>query len=341
MRHISPKVYVGIVTYNSASFIHKCIHAVLRQSHKNITVIILDNNSVDDIDQIIKRYDSKIIFIKNAHNIGFGGGHNKIIRSVKLQRDEYYLALNPDAILDPDCIKKLVEGARRHNADWATGKLYKDIGTHTLYSVGHAMNRDGYAFNIGYGNRDSGKYNIAREVFGAAGAAALYKGSMVQAVSVSGNFFDPALFMYYEDVDVDWRATLLGLHCWYVPNATVYHPGGTFPAHLEADVLANRFLSIIKNAFWKDLVFYNFPVICVHVIARLIFSPKVGIRIVMRLLKDTSGALRRRTKAVIARQIVQWLFTNASQEISNSPTTLAQRMRAFVGRIFQTPKSYV
>jgi len=310
----------------------KCIDAVLRQSYKTVTVIILDNNSVDDIDQIIKHYDKKIVFIKSRLNYGFGGGHNRIIQSVQLQKQDYYLALNPDATLDSNCVKALVEGARKHRADWATGKLYKDFHTNTLYSVGHAILRDGYAFNIGHECKDEGQYSDVREVFGAAGAAALYKGSMIQAVSVSGNFFDPALFMYYEDVDVDWRARLLGLHCWFIPNAIVHHRGGLFPSHLEAGVLVNRFVSVVKNAYWIDLVVYNAPIILLHTIIRLIITPKVGVQIILQLFRSAQYALFHRTQSKISRSDLLAWFARSVQEDSGVPITHRQRMFAFSRR---------
>ncbi|MBP9814106.1 glycosyltransferase family 2 protein [Candidatus Woesebacteria bacterium] len=333
-RVAAARVYIGIVTYNSAELISICIDAIFRQSYEPITVVIMDNDSTDNIERIVKRYGKKVTFIRSAQNLGFGGGHNKIIRSMRLRGDDYYLALNPDAILDPDSIKKLVYGARKHNADWATGKLYKDSRTHTLYSVGHALRRDGYAFNIGHDVRDNGQYNKSREVFGAAGAAALYKGSMVQSVSNSGNFFDPSIFMYYEDVDVDWRARLLGLRCWFIAGAVVYHRGGSFPAHLEAGVLVNRFLSVIKNAFWMDLVFYNGPSIFIHIITRFILTPKVGMQIVSQFYRKAWDGLFHRSKSRASRRDLLVWFARASQEGSGMPMTIVQRASAFFHRNF-------
>lgn len=325
-------VYIGIVTYNSALLMRKCIDAALKQRYAPITIVVLDNNSHDKIDRVLARYGDKTRFIKSTKNLGFGGGHNKIIQSVHVGKSDYYMALNPDAILDRDCVSKLIEGARRNNADWATGKLYQDYNTRVLYSVGHAIHRDGYAFNIGYGHQDTGQYSDEREVFGAAGAAALYKGSMVQAVSVDGKFFDPALFMYYEDVDVDWRARLLGLHCWYIPNAIVHHRGGLFPSHLEAGVLVNRFVSVVKNAYWIDLVVYNAPIILLHSIIRLIITPKVGVQIILQLFRSAQYALFHRTQSKISRSDLLAWFARSVQEDSGVPITHRQRMFAFIRR---------
>lgn len=325
-------VYIGIVTYNSALLMRKCIDAALKQRYAPITIVVLDNNSHDKIDRVLARYGDKIRFIKSTKNLGFGGGHNKIIQSVHIGKRDYYMALNPDAILDLDCISKLVEGAGRHNADWATGKLYRDYNIRVLYSVGHAIHRDGYAFNIGYGHQDTGQYSDEREVFGAAGAAALYKGSMIQAVSVSGNFFDPALFMYYEDVDVDWRARLLGLHCWFMPEARIYHKGGVFPEHLEGEVLVNRFLSIIKNAFFLDLFTYNLPVMTIHVAVRLVVTPFIGAQIVLGVLRGLPQVLLYRSHSRATRsEMLRW-FMSAKREISYVPLSVWQRVCSFVNR---------
>lgn len=330
----SPKVYVGIVTYNSAALMRACIDAVMRQTYAPITVVVLDNNSKDLVEKVIKQYNKKVIFIQSTRNLGFGGGHNKIISSIPLRASDYYLALNPDALLDSHCVKILVGEATKRGADWATGKLYRDMGSLVLYSVGHAMCRDGYTFNIGYGHKDKGQYDQTREVFGAPGAAALYKGSMVRAISESGCFFDPSLFMYHEDVDVDWRARLKGLRCWFIPGAKVLHNGGSFPSYLEAEVLVNRFVSIIKNAFLIDLVFYNIPNILIHIMFRLIVTPKIGVQIIVQLSRKLWPALLHRTRPVVTRdEIFDW-FAHTPNEQAGVPITITQRLSMFVRRGF-------
>lgn len=329
MRKHKPVVYVGVVTYNSAKYILACIDALARQTYTNVRIIVFDNHSVDAIESLVKRYPS-VRFIRSSINLGFGGGHNAIIRETKPGANDYYVALNPDAQLQSTYIANLVKSAQAHKAGWITGKLRKSATV--LYSAGHAMLRDGYAYNIGFGCIDHGQYDTAREVFGAPGAAAMYRGLLIRALSRKGAFFDPLLFMYYEDVDIDWRAQLAGFHCWYEPTAIAEHPGGVFPRYLEAEVLSNRFISIIKNASLIDLLFYNGPLIFIHIVGRICMSPGVGMRLVTKLCILTPVALSRRSTTSKFRGRMYFWFVSGKQEISSQPISFPQRLRAFLRR---------
>ena len=66
---------------------------------------------------------------------------------------------------------------------------------------------------------DVGQYERIEEVFGASGAAALYRRAMLEDVRVLGEYFDEDFFAYREDADLAWRARLLGWSCLYVPTA--------------------------------------------------------------------------------------------------------------------------
>src|SRR5450756_1279264 len=102
-----------------------------------------------------------------------------------------------------------------------------------------------------------------RYVFGACAAAALYRRTMIDDVSIDGEFFDPDFFVYREDADVAWRAQLLGWRCIYTPHARGYHvrnvlPGNrrALPAVINMHSVKNRFLMRIKNMsadlYWRN-----------------------------------------------------------------------------------------
>jgi len=60
---------------------------------------------------------------------------------------------------------------------------------------------------------------VSYEVFGPSACAALYRRAMLDAIGL----FDETYFMYYEDVDLAWRAQQAGWRCLYVPKARVVH----------------------------------------------------------------------------------------------------------------------
>jgi len=128
-------------------------------------------------------------------------------------------------------------------------------------------------FDRGSRQPDRGQYERAEYVFGATGAACLYRRAMIEDISIDGEFFDPDFFAYREDADVAWRAQLLGWKCLYTPLARAYHVRSVLPVNrrsvsplVNMHSVKNRWLLRIKNMTgplyrrywlaitWRDLV---------------------------------------------------------------------------------------
>jgi GT2 family glycosyltransferase len=312
-------IYVGIVTYNSAADLPDCLDALHAQTYPDVAIVAYDNASRDDSAGWLRTHAPMVRLIEGGENLGYGRAHNYLIRSAGLKPGDAYLALNPDAILEPDYLQRLWDALTGDaGAGWATGKLLmKDrdgVPNGLVYSAGHGLLRSGFAFNIGYGLPDGDAYAHSREVFGAPGAAALYRAEMIAALAPTGDFFDPAMFMYAEDTDVDWRARRQGWRCRYTAEATAYHRGSSPGGRLKMEAIANRYLSVLKNAYWFDLVIFNVPYMAAHCLARLVVTPRLGMMLIRRLVTRAPDFLRRRVPSKITRSaMAAWFRWSAAQ----------------------------
>lgn len=326
-------VHIGIVTYNSMADLPSCINSIQAQTYPHITLMIVDNASTDGSWEWIQQ---NVSFAKqrcNIHNVGFGRAHNQIIHAIDFAPQDVYLVLNPDVVLASDYIEKLLAGMQLHQADWATGKLLLP-NSQSIYSVGHALLRGGYAFNIGYGMPDDERFSVSREVFGAPATALMMSIDLLQAIRCAGAVYDEAMFLYAEDVDVDWRARRLGKRCWYIADAVATHRGGQPTPHLYDVALVNRFLMVIKNAQLSDLVGYNLPLMGLHYAFRQMTTPKRGMFILKKLLRHARGAWGLREKTKTAQQMMYW-FHWSQQQPTQTPRSYRQRLLSFLLR----PKS--
>ena len=97
---------------------------------------------------------------------------------------------------------------------------------------------------------DDGAFAVAAEVFHFNGAACLLRRDMLATVGL----FDERFFMYYEDMDLAWRARAQGWKIRYVPQAVVRHvhsgSAGEWSPLFTYNVDLNRLLMLIKNAPW-------------------------------------------------------------------------------------------
>lgn len=246
-----PTVSVHIVTYNSAQYIRRCLESVFQQTHPISQVIVIDNASTDSTFEIVKTTGNNIRLVRNEANTGFAPAHNQ---AMALSDSDYYLVLNPDVVLHQDYVASIIKQMERDDKiGSATGKLLLQSDPTKVDSTGIVMNKARRAFDRGAGE-DAERWNDSGEVFGVSGAAALYAKRMVDDIRVQGEFFDEDFFAYKEDVDVAWRARLLGWKAYYVADATAYHvrgwkqgARGKQPLFVRRHSYINRYKMMYKN----------------------------------------------------------------------------------------------
>jgi GT2 family glycosyltransferase len=253
-----PKVCVAIVTYNSQRYIRRCLEAVLSQEGTHLDVVVVDNASTDGSREALAEFRGRIRVIRNSRNEGFAAGQNRAIRSSPAP---WVLALNPDALLTPGFLARLIEAAELDpRAGAICGKLlsigagFAPLAEPLIDSTGIYVTPAMRHFDRGWHERDEGRYEQPEYVFGASGAAALYRREMIEDISIDGEFFDSGFFSYREDADVAWRAQLLGWRCIYTPAAVAYHVRTVSPQNrrqipraINMHSVKNRFLLRIKN----------------------------------------------------------------------------------------------
>lgn len=107
MQTKNPKVSICIPNYNYDCFIADAIQSTLDQTYKNFELIIVDNCSTDDSEEVIKSFsDPRIKFYKNDRTIHGIRNFNKCL---SLAHGEYIVLLHADDKLTPNSIEKRVE----------------------------------------------------------------------------------------------------------------------------------------------------------------------------------------------------------------------------------------
>jgi GT2 family glycosyltransferase len=251
-------IAIAIVTYNSAAFIRRCLEYVFEQDYAPYEVIVIDNASEDGTPAILRQLEQRVRVIYNRDNMGFAAGQNQ---AIALTQASWILTLNPDTRLTRDFLRKLVEAGESDPAAGSVcGKLlamspdFEPLAEPVFDSTGIYFTPNQRHFDRGSREPDRGQYERSEYVFGATGAACLYRRAMIDDISIDGEFFDPDFFAYREDADVAWRAQLLGWKCRYTPLARAYHVRSVLPANRRALPAAvnmhsvkNRWLLRIKN----------------------------------------------------------------------------------------------
>jgi GT2 family glycosyltransferase len=232
---------------------------VLLQEGVQVEVIVVDNASEDNTREVLRDFRGRIRVIRNRQNCGFAEGQNQAIRA---SSTPWVLTLNPDVLMPPDFIRNLRDaGEADPQAGTVCGKLlsigpgFEPFPEPRIDSTGIFFTPAMRHFDRGWRQPDTRYFECKEYVFGATAAAALFRRTMIDHVSIDGCFFDPDFFVYREDADVAWRAQLLGWRCLYTPVAVAHHVRTvtslnrrSVPALVNMHSVKNRFLMRIKNA---------------------------------------------------------------------------------------------
>lgn len=286
-------VAVVVVAYNSGPALRGCVEAALAE--RPAELVVVDNASTDGCTDFLAelgdRHDGTAIVCRRLlHNEGFAQGCNL---GASHSAAPNLLWLNDDAMLRPGYLRTLCAALeRRPDAASAIGKVvYLEGGQQRIDSAGiilvrHALRPQ----DRGQDELDVGQYDVAEDIFGPTGAAALYRR---RAFAEAGGF-DASLFAYYEDVDLAWRLGARGYTHLYVPNAVVQHrrrgPWGR-PPELAARAFVNRYRVWARNEPALRFARYA-PVALAWEAARL---ARMGLRqpaLMPRIARDLAAWLR-------------------------------------------------
>lgn len=250
---MSDAVSVSIVTWNHAACVERCLASLFRQTHAPVEIVVADNGSTDGTLAILDKYADRLTIRRNGANLGFCGGHNPTLRAFK---GDYVLLANPDAEFEPDY---LAEALKAFAKDPATGTvcgvLHRERGV--VDGAGLRLGRNRQFSLVGNGKPDAALPAGDFEVFGADGAAPLYRRALVEGLSIDGQFFDERFFAHKEDHDVSWRARIAGWKTVCARRAVALHPRQFRPNDLRRrremhpltrrNAVKNFFLVLMKN----------------------------------------------------------------------------------------------
>jgi len=226
--------------------------------------------------------------IENNKNLGFAKANNQGIR---LFKSPYLVLCNPDIVLEPDWLEKIMtvaESEAGQSYQVFGGKLLKlnwlniEVGemekTNLIDSCGFKVLKNHRVVEL-FAGEESQRAIDQQEVFGHSGALVVFRREALEQVALTdkyhsqGDYFDGTFFFYKEDVDLAWRLRLLGLRSLLLPRAIAYHLR-TFPGSDRQNIpqlmnnrrrqsriakyysYRNHLLMLLENEFLSNLLIF-------------------------------------------------------------------------------------
>ncbi len=305
-------VSVVVVTCGKNDYYRSCLQALARQTHALLDIILVDNSFNPAVARQALAVCPALRMFVSIDNLYYCGSMNK---GIELSRGEFVLCLNDDVELDEHFIEEALRGFKVHpSVGMVSGKILR-LDRQTLDSTGLFLSVWRTARERGYSQPDRGQFETAEFVFGVSGAAAFYRRTMLDHLREKGGWFDPDFRIFYEDLDLSWRANRKGWRGYYVPAARAYHArGGSVRSvkeqqpfarqyltdDLHADLIKNRYLTMIKNESPGGFLRHFFPMVIHDLCAWgyvVFFRPGVFRLLLSRRQCFLSAWNRRRAKA--------------------------------------------
>jgi len=222
---------VVIVSWNTKDLLRGCLTSLYdSEGDFSFETVVVDNCSSDGSADMVREEFPQAHLIESEINGGYAYANNQGLGCFQAR---YYLLLNPDTVLPPDAIQRMLEFLDSHpevgiagpKLVMADGELdmacrrsfptpensfYKLFGLSRLFPDSERFGR----YNLTYLDPDQ-----VAEVDSVVGAFMMVRREVVEEVGC----LDEQYFMYAEDLDWAFRAKRAGWKVYYYPEVTVLH----------------------------------------------------------------------------------------------------------------------
>lgn len=243
-------ISIVIPNWNGLEHLPVCLAALQAQTHPDFEVIVADNASEDGSGEYIRAHFPDVHIVALDHNSGFTGACNAGMRA---SRGEIVVLLNNDTEVAPNWLAEIQAAFERHpEAGAVASRMLLFERRDTFHTAGDYFCYAGRPGNRGVWQQDTGQY-AEGYVFSACGGSSAYRRTMLDEVGL----LDEDFFFSCEDVDLGWRAQLVGWKTVYAPRAVVYHKlsasgGGVTASFYDGRNTIYLLVKDVPGAIWRQ-----------------------------------------------------------------------------------------
>jgi GT2 family glycosyltransferase len=276
-------VSVIIVNYNTTILTSKCIESIYFHTNNTIRfeIIVVDNNSPDRSIIDLKLKYPLIKLILSEENKGFGYANNL---AFKIASGHYYFLINPDAYLINDAISDFNTFMNDHKnsnigicgAELITQLNYETVSYGNFPSILELISSIGFfKFYKAYFKKyiALGVVNFSQKIRNVdfiSGADMFIRRSLIDKIGG----FDEDFFLYFEEVELSYRAKLSGFKSYILPFIKICHIEGASQQTQTFNYKKYEYFSRSRNLFYIKSYskIYEYFALSFHIFHCLLFT---------------------------------------------------------------------
>jgi GT2 family glycosyltransferase len=216
--HVPPPVVAVVVTHEPGPWLEETLVSLTESDYPSLALFVLDAGSIEDPTPRVAAVAPHAFVRRLPENVGFAAAANEALAAV--EGATFLLLCHDDVVVEPGAIRIMVEEAYRSNAGIVGPKVVAADDPEVLLEVGLTVDRFGVPFSgIEPGELDQEQHDTVRDVFVVSSAAMLVRTDLFHELGG----FDPETWPAGEDLDLCWRALLVGARVMVAPDARVRH----------------------------------------------------------------------------------------------------------------------
>jgi GT2 family glycosyltransferase len=201
-------VSVIIVNYKTPVLLDECLSSFYQHTKDVLfEVIVVDNASFDGSVEMVKLKYPQVKLVESQENVGFGRANNL---GFEVGTGKYFFLLNSDTILLNNAIKMFYDYAEQKENWGALGTYLLDEQEeviHSYYYFPTMMNSFFHELKLFFRPFIKESLDVIdKKVDYITGADLFIPAALIKGLGG----FDPIFFMYFEEVDLQWRMKLNG-----------------------------------------------------------------------------------------------------------------------------------
>ena len=265
---------VLIPNYNGIDYIEACIESVMADGDHPIVVV--DNGSCDGSREVLEAHISgdalpvyeHVLLIPLSENTGFCKAVNVGLEHIKTP---YVFLLNNDTVIRTGAIAALEQRLDSDERIFsAQSRILSMKDPDRIDDCGDLYSALGWAFTPGKG-KPAEAYDRPCNVFACCGAAVMYRMRSFTDVGM----FDEEHFAYLEDIDVGYRARIMGFKNVYEPASEILHAGsavsGSRYNRFKVNLAAQNSVYIIDKNMPLVQFIINLPLLIIGFLIKTLF----------------------------------------------------------------------
>ena len=254
----NPDITLVITNWNGKDLLRECLPSILKavefDSKRLYEIMVVDDCSTDDSLKFLEEEFPNVNRVKTPVNMGFQKANNY---GIKKSDSRLVMPMNNDIKLDEDALLHLAEHFEQGNVFSVSGKFFGFDGKTFLYG-----NRGGYFKNGHFYLYEKEPDDNSQTLFACGGAFMVDRKRYLELGGFD-NLYHP---LYYEEIDLSYRALKRGWEVCYEPKSIAYHKVQSTitkqekKRSIELISARNNYLFVLKNildpSFTLEFIFF-------------------------------------------------------------------------------------